>query len=603
MEIRREPFVSSKDFLKSARDLGIGVLDGMCEIIDNALDADATKIWINIMEKEEKTFRFIFIDNGQGIPLEHTDDQGHVHQGIPYVLTYGGRIPNPSRPQPIGKFGFGLSQTASCLSTRTEVYSKTKHDLNWRYSYYDFDELLDNACELPDETLRQPPWLELPDTGTIVVMDNVDRADYTTGNGMVAMLLRNLGRIYRWALNRGVSIAISHNKKEHLIKMNDPLVQNEHSEEVKHLGGPSIDYGEVVLTFDHENPMGEIIDPATNEPAQCRIQFRRLSVETVRTALDLPLVGNLGGGGNKKMARWGISPKKQGFSVMRNGREIRDGETLGVFTHHHEYNYFRAEVGFTEALDDLFNVRTNKSRFSIDNEFRKYLKEQIGDKVDQIKADYKAEIKRLNAKKDRPAVPMAEVIAADVKHMLPKPRISDEARELGRQKEAEIFKAIKTEVRTTQRAKVAEAQAAFESAQNAGDAAAIAKAESDLKVVHDRAVKEIEDVERRFQFDSNCRKFTDVVGTGGLFELKSRGDNAHIIINTATEFYNRVYSLAEKDADLEGLLDLMIFAIAYSEHVDNFEQKPNWEHIRREISAQAEIFVGSMADLVSGGEA
>ncbi|MEE2974494.1 MAG: hypothetical protein VX831_04540, partial [Candidatus Thermoplasmatota archaeon] len=92
-------------------------------------------------------------------------------------------------------------------------------------------------------------------------------------------------------------------------------------------------------------------------------------------------------------------------------------------------------------------------------------------------------------------------------------------------------------------------------------------------------------------------------GTGGLFELKSRGDNAHIIINTATEFYNRVYSLAEKDADLEGLLDLMIFAIAYSEHVDNFEQKHKWEHIRREISAQAEIFVGSMADLVSGGEA
>ena len=57
----------------------------------------------------------------------------------------------------------------------------------------------------------------------------------------------------------------------------------------------------------------------------------------------------------------------------------------------------------------------------------------------------------------------------------------------------------------------------------------------------------------RFAFESNCRKFPDVIGTGGLFEIKAHGDHAHIIINTATEFYNRVYSLAEKDADLESM--------------------------------------------------
>ena len=66
------------------------------------------------------------------------------------------------KPPPIGKFGFGLSQTASCLSSRTEVYTKTDDDPQWRYSYYDFAELVDNECELPDETIRQPPWLALP---------------------------------------------------------------------------------------------------------------------------------------------------------------------------------------------------------------------------------------------------------------------------------------------------------------------------------------------------------------------------------------------------------------------------------------------------------
>ena len=71
-------------------------------------------------------------------------------------------------------------------------------------------------------------------------------------------------------------------------------------------------------------------------------------------------------------------------------------------------------------------------------------------------------------------------------------------------------------------------------------------------------------------------------------------------INSSTEFYKRVYRIAEKDPELEGLLDLMIFSIAWSEHVDssNQEQGLNWQHLRREVSTQAEIFVSSMAPLI-----
>ena len=52
MEIHREKFVSSKDFLKSARNIGIGVEEGVYEIIDNALDAEAQNIWISIDKKK-----------------------------------------------------------------------------------------------------------------------------------------------------------------------------------------------------------------------------------------------------------------------------------------------------------------------------------------------------------------------------------------------------------------------------------------------------------------------------------------------------------------------------------------------------------------------
>ena len=289
--VQREKFVNASAFLKSARDMGIGVEEGVYEILDNSFDADAENIWIQIDKKDDGNFQFIFTDDGAGIPKEHIDEEGVKHQGIPYVLTYGGRIPNPIKPEPIGKFGFGLSQTASCLSSRTEVYTKTADDEQWRYSYYDFDELLDaDELLLPEETERQPPWIELPKTGTIVVMKNVDQSDYVQANAIMSMLLKNLGRVYRIFLANGCSISISQGKKEKMVMISDPLVEMEESLEYQNLGGESLDYGEIVIRFDSNNPLGEIIDPVTQRPAECAIRLRRLSIETVRTALGYPLL-------------------------------------------------------------------------------------------------------------------------------------------------------------------------------------------------------------------------------------------------------------------------------------------------------------------------
>ena len=77
MEIHREQFVSSKDFLKSARDLGICVEEGVYEIVDNSLDADAENIWIHIEKKEDGNFRFIFSDDGIN-SKKHIDEDGKL---------------------------------------------------------------------------------------------------------------------------------------------------------------------------------------------------------------------------------------------------------------------------------------------------------------------------------------------------------------------------------------------------------------------------------------------------------------------------------------------------------------------------------------------
>ena len=49
----------------------------------------------------------------------------------------------------------------------------------------------------------------MPESGTIVVMEDVDQADYVQPNAIVAMLLKNLGRVYRMFLANGCNITNS----------------------------------------------------------------------------------------------------------------------------------------------------------------------------------------------------------------------------------------------------------------------------------------------------------------------------------------------------------------------------------------------------------
>ena len=178
MTVRRERFVTTKQFLDSARSIDITIEEAVYEIVDNAFDADARNIRIDVEKNTDGYLRMTFSDDGVGIPALHIDKDGIEHQGIPYVLAYGGRIPHPGLPRSIGKFGWGLSQAASALSRRTEVYSKTINDEHWRHSWYDFNELeKEPLCELPEERYQNPPWLTT-DSGTIIILDSMEGADF-----------------------------------------------------------------------------------------------------------------------------------------------------------------------------------------------------------------------------------------------------------------------------------------------------------------------------------------------------------------------------------------------------------------------------------------
>ena len=123
---RQERIVNSVGALKSIRNLGITMEEGIAELVDNSVDASSTKIHIHISSKENGNFSICIADDGVGIP-ERIPEKPEILQTIQHVLRFGGRISHQGRAYPVGRFGFGLSQTITCLTTRSRVISKVSN--------------------------------------------------------------------------------------------------------------------------------------------------------------------------------------------------------------------------------------------------------------------------------------------------------------------------------------------------------------------------------------------------------------------------------------------------------------------------------------------
>jgi hypothetical protein len=610
MAVRREHFVTTKQFLDSARSLDITSIEGFYELFDNSFDADSTSIRAHIEKKENGNLRFYIIDNGRGIKNIHVDDEGVSHQGIPYVLAYGGSIPHPGRERAhhrsIGKFGVGLSQTASCLSTRTEIYTKTADDKEWRYGYYDFKELYESEdCTLEPETFKRPPWIDLPETGTIIVLDDVDKAKRKERPiWILNNLEETLGRVYRRFLNDGRTLSLSEKRKdgkteERHIRPSDPLHQMPQSVEVQTFG-TSEDYGTVTIVFDEHNPLGYFPSFRTGRPAEIRIRMVRLGMENIRRRLGLSLTGTLGQAkvAQKTMKPWGLNMEGQGFSIVRNGRELRNAETLNLFTRDNKYNYFRGEVDFDDELDSLFKIQTNKSRYNAPRRLRDMIRDRCLNTINEIARDHKKERNAINIRKQKLETPKAEQAArAATKHPEFKQRkISAEEKKKAEAIIAERVEAMVKAAEAEGKSEVKAATEVLETAQQSRDKKRIESAQEAVESAKVEAEARVKTIRDRFEFNSPVRKFYGKVGSGDIYSIEDHGTEVWVTINIDSPFYKMLYERATQSPEMESLLDLMLFSIAHSEHLHGHSDKMMefWNHARRKVSNNAYTFVSRM---------
>jgi len=349
--------------------------------------------------------------------------------------------------------------------------------------------------------------------------------------------------------------------------------------------------------------MGYIPSFRTGRPAEIRIRMVRLEMENIRKKLGMPLSGAMqfgfGKGNKNPLTTWGINTEGQGFSIVRNGREIRSSETLQLFTRDNKLNYFRGEVEFDDELDSLFKVQTNKSRFTISKRLRDIMRDRCMATIQQIRNDNSRVASLLKIRRQRLAAPSSEQAAAlaAANPKFKRRKISDAQK---KKAEQEIAERVESMVRVAEKEGESEIKAAEEVLDDvrlSRDKKRIEAAESAVESAKVEAIARVKTIRDRFAFSSPCRKFYGKVGNGDIYSIEDLDTEVWVTINTESPFYKILYERATQKPEMESLLDLILFAIAHSEHLQGHSDKmlEFWNHARNRVSRNAYTFVSRMS--------
>ena len=382
MSERDVRFFDDATFLEGLFDNDISMDDGVRELVDNALDAGARNLWVILDMTQGERMHLIVGDDGEGIP-DRLEAEGQDGQGIPFVMAVGsGKNLLGRRKGQIGAFGMGLSSTVLALARDTctaTVWSRNAGNEAWRSSFYNHADLLANGCKLPLEHVGQPPFAPPGDTGTVVDIE-LHGTENARPGAHQTRLLALLGRTYRRNIAEGVhmSVNVLSAKKNDAkaVRRSDPLALDPEAHETKVMGQAQA-YEVPPLVFDEDNPVATVTDPETGTWASISFRLSLIPRAVAMRRLEQHLDGKSAPAQKKVLKGLGIGHDGQGFSLLREGRELAIGQNFGVYVKHAQYNWMHGDIDFPTCLDHLFNVQTNKSRFDLPVEVKHLLKAHL----------------------------------------------------------------------------------------------------------------------------------------------------------------------------------------------------------------------------------
>lgn len=346
--------------------------NGLGEIVDNSVEAGAARIAVMVTvekvrkpEKKKATDQITeiaVIDDGCGM------NQDTLHRCL--ALGESIRVHSAGK-RGIGRFGVGMTLGSISLARRIEVYSRTRSDEEFLYTFIDLDDIQQgNLIRIPDPIVQNPPqnYAEPLNktSGTIVILKKCDRID---GN---IDFSNYLGQTYRKFIERGLEIKLNGER----VYLHDPM----------YMSSPTI--------FDDQRLANEgTMEPKATSLGEFRIprEIPGSGGKTADVIIRMSLLPeewrpSMGSGGSVDAKKRKID-KNEGVSILRADREVFYGHVpyitgkKGEAKSDDKDRWWGCEISFPPELDHDFQVRYIKRGAEPTADLRDQIRAAIGDVV------------------------------------------------------------------------------------------------------------------------------------------------------------------------------------------------------------------------------
>jgi len=359
--------VNESTALLSMRESDFDTFSAYGEVIDNSVQAKATRIWIDFKTERvkggyEQIKEVTFMDNGDGM------DGNVIHRCL--QLGYSSRFNDRTG---IGRFGVGMTLGAIHECQRIDVYSKRAEDSKWLTTFIDLSKLSstdageDIGISTPIERMPNHDNFKKLDSekGTVVCWSKYDRQIETAAK-IIEKTKEYIGRTFRKYIWNGVEIYVN----GETVFAIDPLYVTTQS-----------------TRFPEDTPAEEV-EPIIIEwpvPEGLAAGEEQTSKITIRLSLIPKFLRPNSGSGGAKEAKNRFIHKNQGISIMRHDREVFYGP-IPYWPGNNDWfseidRWWGCEVNFHPVLDRAFTVKNIKRGAVPNKELKLAIYEQISPTV------------------------------------------------------------------------------------------------------------------------------------------------------------------------------------------------------------------------------
>mgnify|MGYP003137065800 CR=1 FL=1 len=322
--------------MEALREMGYDSYASIMDLIDNSIDAGASRIAITVRENKDDIVIAIY-DDGSGMNEETLREAIRLGSNTERKI------------QHLGKFGMGLVTAAIGLSRRVEVITKlddengqTSFESVPLYALFDLDEIAEknefmgNIGKASAAQIGHLPYSK----GTTIFLSKTDRISNKDTKTFADTLRRKIGQTFRKFIDAGdtqnpkLEISVNGIKSESV----DPLM-------LFHKDTRKLYESDIKI-----DGKGEF------------------SIKCVEVPDWGPAVN----------AKAGITSRNSGFYVIRNNREIMGAQNFGFYKTHGDYAHFRAELCFDGTMDSVFHTNISKMSIHMEQQIKDRLREEIG---------------------------------------------------------------------------------------------------------------------------------------------------------------------------------------------------------------------------------